>query len=1147
MIAFSCPGCGKSLKVKDDLAGKKGKCPHCQQPVAVPAGLAPQSAPSRSEGPAEPRTLPPAGPPQQTRAWGPGRPGPAEAERVTRGGGEPPAHTIAPGAVANPEHFDFLAPAEQPDELGRLGNYRVLRILGAGGMGVVFQAEDLTLKRKVALKAMLPALAASETAKQRFVREAQTAAAIEHDHIVPIFQVGEDRGVPFIAMPLLKGEPLDQRLQRQPTLPVAEVLRIGREAAKGLAAAHDAGLIHRDVKPANLWLEGDEGRVKILDFGLARGTADNAQLTQQGAIIGTPSYMAPEQASGEKVDGRCDLFSLGCVLYRLATGVLPFKGTDVISTLMAVATEEPRSPADLNPALPPALSDLILELLAKKPEARPASAWVVIDALTAIERQRTQTVTARPARPVKEAPTEQVKVRVRRRGHKRRRNVLVVSCVAAGVVAALAIVLGVVIALKTRRGNEEVSDARRQPPVADVPPPVRPDVHPVPLPATGPPLDGLRPELIPAAERFAWQPKELVAVLGEHRQRSWGNVWEVAYTPDGKTVVSRGGSDTLYLWEAATLRLRAHLQGHPDNITAMALSPNGRRLLTGGGHRDGVVRLWDLDTGQLLRRFEGRHGLEVTRLAFSPDGRRALSSSQDSLVKLWDVETGKAIHTLAGHGSWVWDVVFLPGGQRALSGGEGKGILLWDLASGKSTSPLADPAVSSFVTLLPDGHRVLSRGRDRTLRLWDVSTGKELHSFKGFPGDVHKAKLSPDGRLALVPCNEECWLFDVEARRQLGHFGRGVWGAAFSPDGRRILYGGRDRVLHLWDIGGRREVGLFEGHRQAIHSVAFSADGRQAVSGADDNTVRHWDVATGKEIHPVEGPTGWCTSVAFSPDGRQLLSGNYDYFGRIWDLTGGKGGRLLQGHTGGIRRGAYSPDGRWALTTSADRTIRRWDVESGQEVGRYVGHADQVAGVAFCGDGSQAVSSSGDRTLHLWDVASGRKLRVLEGHTQWVNGLAVAARANRALSGSHDKTVRLWNLDTGKELHKLEGHKDIVECVALSPDGRTGLSGGRDHRMILWTELDSARPRAVDFPMWHTAAVWNVAFAPDGRTLASSGFDGRVILWETATTRKLQEWVLPGSVGSVAFSPDGRHLATGNGNGTAYILRLPVLSQKAEK
>jgi tRNA A-37 threonylcarbamoyl transferase component Bud32 len=268
----------------------------------------------------------------------------------------------------------------------------------------------------VALKVMLPSLAASEAARQRFLREARSAAALEHDHIIPIFQVSEDRGVPFLAMPFLRGESLEERLRRDRRLPIPEVLRIGRETAEGLAAAHDHGLVHRDIKPANLWLEtrgqrgaGDTGgasgsgpassgaaapRVKILDFGLARGASEQNQLTQQGMILGTPAYMAPEQARGEPVDHRCDLFSLGCVLYRLCTGETPFKGKDVISTIMAAATQAPVPPQQLNPEVPSELADLVLRLLSKKPADRPASAHAVADALTAIAADRTERVSS---------------------------------------------------------------------------------------------------------------------------------------------------------------------------------------------------------------------------------------------------------------------------------------------------------------------------------------------------------------------------------------------------------------------------------------------------------------------------------------------------------------------------------------------------------------------------------------------------------------------------------------------------------------------------------------------------------------------------------------------------------------------------------
>ena len=372
MIAFACPHCDRKLSVKDEFAGRIGNCPHCKQRLQVPAGAAGAFGRTHTEAPgdqAEDPTLPPT-------AYGP-----------------PPQ--------AAGERLDFLAPPQGPGELGRLGSYRVLKVLGAGGMGMVLQAEDPVLKRIVALKVMRPELAAQADARERFLREAQATAAIEHPHIVHLYQVGEDRGVPYLAMPFLKGEPLDERLKRQKKLPAAEVIHLGRQIAEGLAAAHEHGLIHRDIKPANLWLEPTEqggSWVKILDFGLARAVkGDDGQLTKSGAIMGTPAYMAPEQARGQKVDGRCDLFSLGGVLYRMLTGELPFKGDDTISLLMALATEAPRPVTDFVADAPPPLVDLIQRLLSKEPEQRPASARTVADALAEMETERTQRLPAATA------------------------------------------------------------------------------------------------------------------------------------------------------------------------------------------------------------------------------------------------------------------------------------------------------------------------------------------------------------------------------------------------------------------------------------------------------------------------------------------------------------------------------------------------------------------------------------------------------------------------------------------------------------------------------------------------------------------------------------------------------------------------------
>jgi serine/threonine protein kinase/Leucine-rich repeat (LRR) protein len=287
--------------------------------------------------------------------------------------------------------LDFLSPAQEADEIGRLGYYRVLKVLGKGGMGAVFLAEDPKLGRRVALKVMLPRIAAADpTAKERFLREARAAARLKSDHIVTIYQVDETNGVPYLAMELLEGQSLDVILRAGQPLSAAQIICIARDIARGLADAHDKGLVHRDIKPGNLWLEGtlDAGvRVKILDFGLARAEQDDIHLTQSGAIVGTPAFMAPEQARGDKgVDARADLFSLGCVLYRLCTGEVPFKAETMIGTLMAVAMNDPVALTRRNESIPSELSQLITQLLEKDPSRRPKSARDVVARLNEIER-----------------------------------------------------------------------------------------------------------------------------------------------------------------------------------------------------------------------------------------------------------------------------------------------------------------------------------------------------------------------------------------------------------------------------------------------------------------------------------------------------------------------------------------------------------------------------------------------------------------------------------------------------------------------------------------------------------------------------------------------------------------------------------------
>jgi phosphate transport system substrate-binding protein len=375
MQVLTCPTCGCDLSPAGISAGSGETCPRCGNSVsATPASAAPGGdtcviAPQQSDtSAATPERLHPL---QDDKSEIQIRPTKAPA----------PAPTSPPG-----DRFDFLRPPNGAPGLGWLGPYRVDRLLGSGGMGLVFQAEDPELQRTVALKVVRPEMAHDQELRQRFLREARTMASVKSDHIVTVFQVGQDNNLPFLAMELLEGESLGDALEVTPRPSLDFVIRVGREVALGLAAAHERGLVHRDIKPANIFLEAPSGRAKILDFGLARRSLGQSDLTQPGLIVGTPEYMAPEQAEGEEVTERSDLFSLGSVLYRLLSGTKPFGGTSTLAVLRAVTTSNPPPLHTLNQTIPLPLAELVTRLLAKSPAARPASAREVADALLAIAR-----------------------------------------------------------------------------------------------------------------------------------------------------------------------------------------------------------------------------------------------------------------------------------------------------------------------------------------------------------------------------------------------------------------------------------------------------------------------------------------------------------------------------------------------------------------------------------------------------------------------------------------------------------------------------------------------------------------------------------------------------------------------------------------
>ena len=695
------------------------------------------------------------------------------------------------------EACDFLEPPAGPGELGRLGVYRVLRVLGAGGMGIVFAAEDTRLRRLVALKTLRPTLARSAAARERFLREARSAARVEHDHVIVVHDVGEAAGVPFLAMPLLQGETLEARLAREPRLPVIEAVRIAREAAEGLAAAHERGVIHRDVKPSNLWVEapphpqplspegrgepssplsprgrgassrpplsprgrgvgGEGGRVKILDFGLARSPESDGP-SAPGVSLGTPAYLPPELSHGGPSDARGDLFSLGCVLYRMLTGELPFRGPDRLALLLDIDERTPTSPRRLNRKVPRALASLTLRLLARDPAARPASAAAVAAELAAIERK----LATPPRRP---------------------RWQLVLG---GGLLLAILIV--------------GYRLTQRQPADTSPPPPAKP-VPPVPPPPPPPPPVKLG---------------ELARYTGHENQPRLA-----VFVPGSNLVLSTGG---------------IYFVPRPGQfpLTHFAL------------------RLWDRRTGKEVRRFEDGHTASVGALAVSADGKRALSGSVDQTVRLWDLATGKCLQVMRGHRGLASAVLFLPDGRSAVSGGGRDGtVRVWDLATGRQLGAARVHGRGGrtgvvHLALLPGG-RVLSAGIDGVMKVWDLAAPGELFKLAADNVPFTGVGVSPDGT-SVFTCSGDGTVrrWDLGRRAVARSFSSGApaglfRGAAFSADCRFLLLGARDHSLRLWDVAAGKEVKQFTGHTGPVRHVTLSADGPFALSAAEDGTVRLW-------------------------------------------------------------------------------------------------------------------------------------------------------------------------------------------------------------------------------------------------------------------------------------------------------------------
>jgi WD40 repeat protein/serine/threonine protein kinase len=1072
------------------------------------------------------------------------------------------AHEEAEGFLdCRPAHFQPEAAAEKPGD--KLGHYRLLEQIGVGGCGVVYLAEqEEPVHRQVALKIIKLGMD-TRAVVARFEAERQALALMDHPSIARVFEAGATgTGRPYFVMELVRGMRITDYCEKA-RAPMEQRLRLIIQVCQAVQHAHQKGIIHRDLKPSNVLVRLQDGLPvpKVIDFGIAKATSnqrltDHTLFTAFEQFIGTPAYMSPEQAgmSGDDIDTRSDIYSLGVLLYELLTGTTPFpqkrlRGLGYNEMQRIIIEEEPERPSTR-------LSTLRGERGSVAVKNRGASEltltrdfpgdldWIVMKCLEKDRARRYASASGLAADIQRHLNNEPVTARPPGRVYKLqklvRRNRLAV-----GAASALLATLVFGIAGSTWqavRATRAESDLAHQLYVANLRG-VRHAwdenntrlVRELLEQTAGNPERGI--------EWYYWQQQthlELKTLRGH-----LGPVVAVNFSPDSQRIVTGSYDQTAKVWDANGTEL-ATLSGHRREVLSVAFSPDGTRIATGSADR--TARIWKTVSGQQLFNLQGHTGW-VTSVVFSPDGRRIVTGSFDGTVRFWDAASGNMVHLLNQTGA-VWTVAFSSDSRFLLTGSGDKAATLWDAATfqrlyrieaprtfqeGDLLAPYVNlPFTASFS---PKDQWIVTASRDQTTTVWDMATHQSLFSLKGSPhwmspmqgGIPFSAAFFPDGRrLVMGGLDYTAAIWDVAERTNLlftlkGHSAE-ITSVAVSPDGRLVLTGSFDHCAKVWDGMKSRQSLALQGHTNVIPTAEFSLDGQRVVTGSWDGTARIWEAASGKMILTLDHGKNQLWAVAFSPDGQRVVTGGVQGMARVWDASTGNELFALKGHKGDVVSVVFFPDGKRIVTGASDGAAMVWDANTGDHLFSLVERDSDYCvvhavvspdgqrivtvteAVPYSAEGLRILNDRADGILsnlyegsaHVWDASSGTRLFPLAGHTGGITDVAFSPDSQRIVTGSIDKTARVWEAATGRELQSFEGHSDRVVFATFSSDGKQIVTGGFDNTTRVW---DAARGEEL-LTIKNSLAL---ALSPDNRRILSVSESPAEVL-EIASVEQVTTW-----------------------------------------